>query len=208
MFTIKRELETLLIIIFASFVGIFFVYQKNQNKQFFIAAPVPDYVKNTATPIPTTTPYPVIQTATEKSSDGTMLVTMEAESNRDMTKTYTFFLTSTADNVRLQFFSKTILEGNSFSLPFNTFSPKNKYLFIVEKNQDKTHYLVFNSTGKPFTDGQAYLDIAPLFEEHSPNLTLNNVTGWASETLLILQTSGPSFWFELPNHFIQLSTKF
>lgn len=199
MFTIRRELETLLIILLTSFAGIFFVYQKNQNKQFYIASPLPDYVKNVATPIPTTT---------EISSDGTMRITMKTESNRDLTKTYSFFVTSTTDNNQQQFFSKTIPEGNSFSLPFNTFSPKNKYLFIIEKSSDKTHYLVFNSAGKPFTNGETYIDITPLFEARSPDLVLKNVTGWASETLLILQTSGPSFWFEIPGHFIQLSTKF
>lgn len=208
MFTLKHELETLLIIVFASFVGIFFVFQNHHKKQLSVATSMPEFLKSVAAPI-SITPTPVIQTASEISSDGTMQITMKTESNRNFTNTYSFSVSLKSDNNQSQLiFSKTVDAGTSFSIPFNTFSPQNKYLFLKQDDKDKTRYLVFNSSGKPFADGQEYLDITPLFEKHSPDLTLKNVTGWASETLLILQTSGPSFWFEIPSHFIQLSTKF
>jgi len=195
MYTIKHNLVALLTIIFTGVVGTYLVYQNSSSPT------VPSFVKAAAS-------EPEVKTDSQISSDGIYEIVMQTTINKDKTKTYIFNVTSKADNSTQTILTQTVPEGDSFSIPFNTFSPKDKYLFLIQTIQGKNHYLVFNSSGKVFTENQTSIDITPLFEKEKPDLVLKNVTGWASETVLICQTSGPSFWFELPGHFIQLSTRF
>lgn len=190
-----KHFDTFLIILLAGLVGIFFFSQNSATPA------IPDFVKATA-------PEPEFTTTSQLSSDGTHELTMKTKDNKDKTTTYLFTVVLKSDNTSQTIFNQTVSAETTFSIPFNTFSPNNKYLFIKQTENGKDHYLVFNSSGKDFADNQTSIDITPLFEKQKPNLTLKNVTGWASETLIIVQTSGPSFWFEMPNHFIQLSTKF
>lgn len=195
MSTLKHNLVSFLTIIFTGMVAFLLVYQNSTSPT------IPDFVKATA-------PEPEFTTTSQLSSDGTYELTMKTKNNKDKTITYLFTVVLKSDNTSQIIFNQTVSAETTFSIPFNTFSPNNKYLFIKQTENSKTHYLVFNSSDKDFADNQTSIDITPLFEKQKPDLVLNNVTGWASETLIIVQTSGPSFWFEMPNHFIQLSTKF
>ncbi len=112
-------------------------------------------------------------------------------------------------------YTKTTTKDDIFAIPFNSWSPDNKYVFLKETNGNTTSFLVLNSSGVPFKDGSQYINISDNFTQKLNNYKLDDITGWAAGTLLVLNTNkidgekGPSFWFDLTSStFIQLSNRF
>ncbi len=111
-------------------------------------------------------------------------------------------------------YTKTLAGGGSLSIPFNTWSPDKKYVFLKEDGE-KSNYYVFSASGKTFADGVSYLNVGEVFGKKVEEFKLLEATGWASPTLLVVNTTtqtgenGPSFWFDITNQsFIRLSSKF
>lgn len=130
-----------------------------------------------------------------KSPDGKDTLNVKEEKNKENI-TYTFTTSK-------QIFTKTVPTGTVISVPFNTFSPDNKYIFLQEGN---TYFV-------PLKD--EILDINALFLEKHPEYKITDVTGWGGMTLIVVNTDkvsggqGPSFWFDVTNQsFIRLSTRF
>lgn len=100
--------------------------------------------------------------------------------------------------------------NEEFKIPFNTWSPDLFYFFLETENE----YYVFQSSGELFPSGEQYVTVKSLFEENSGNYTIDEVTGWADNTLLVLNTHSDSgekvsFWFDVPSRsFIQLGNYF
>lgn len=170
-----------------------------------------------ATPTPVEPTTIVIGTATSMDGKATVVLQRTADRESGM-QTYAFI----ANNSSSPLFTKTLPPRTSMSLPANSWSPDNKYLFIGEENeQGEKNYFVLKASGEPFTNDQQYLDVGTLFAAKKLKYTLDEATGWASPTLLILTTKkaegpesdrgndgtpGPSFWFEVPSKAImQLS---
>lgn len=103
----------------------------------------------------------------------------------------------------------------SIIVPFNTFSPDNKYIFLKKLSPGSTHYIVLATDGKSFSSESQGLEVTSLFYEKYTDYKITDVTGWASPTLCVINTDkisggeGPSFWFDVSSKsFIQLSTRF
>lgn len=162
----------------------------------------------------TPTPQPNVPQKTEvHSPDGTVKVTLTSQKQDDGTNTYTVMAGKITGDNQKYIFSKTADSQTSIVLPQNAWSPDNKYLFILEKNNDIVSALVFKASGEAFAIGAQYLDVAPLFLEKNKTLEIANVTGWASPTLLYVQTKtesltkGPTFWFDIDSkNFLQLAS--
>jgi hypothetical protein len=160
-------------------------------------------------PLSTPPPVPVVWAAepvTVSSPDGKMSLTMRQE-NGENGVTYVFLKKDEASGIYKQIFTKTEKAGVSLSIPDNTFSPDNKYIFLKEASQSAVSYLVL-------TDAQT-LDVSSLFTAKYQDYVITDATGWAGPTLLILNTDkadggvGPTFWFDVASHsFIQLSNRF
>ena len=94
------------------------------------------------------------------------------------------------------------------SLPFNTWSPNNKYLFIKEVGTSDTSYIVMSASGA------SPANVTEFFAESYPDLKLNDVTGWADGTLLVVNYTSSagkpaSLWFDVTSHhFIPLAVYF
>lgn len=134
---------------------------------------------------------------TQISPDGKELLTLKKEPNKEVT-TYTF------TTVKGAFYSMTIPSNILVSLPFNTWSPDDKYFFIKQDSQ----FIVITPKGES-------INVNEKFVAKYPNLTLTDATGWASNNLLILNSNkadgskNPSIWFEVTSGaFIQLSGRF
>jgi len=218
MVTQKFELELFLIIILATIVSLYIIFQRGQQFQVQAVTPLPS-VFSTPAQIPSAIPspflIPTIKTTSWVSPDGNSQVTLSVKNTQDSSSTYSFYVASPIYNTNSkQIFSKTVDNKSSISTPFNTFSPDNNYIFLTDNEPDMTHYLVFNATGQPFANGQQYLDVSELFRQYTSSYSLYQVTGWASNTLLVIETSvnnasGPSFWFDVTNgSFIRLATQF
>ena len=114
---------------------------------------------------------------------------------------------------------KLIFEKNGkfnidWKIPYNTWSPDNAYFFIEEISAAKSDYYVFSAVGDLFSSGVQFININGLFMQKFPDYIIEEVTGWASPTLLIVNTKSKenketSFWFDVQSQdFIQLSTYF
>jgi hypothetical protein len=142
------------------------------------------------------------------SPDGKMTLVMNEKKGSE-TSLWTF---SVADD---QIFKEALPVGVQLSVPLNTFSPDNKYVFLKKESSGLTSYLVLITNGKSISENSQALEFTPLFYEKYPDFKITEVTGWAAPNLLIINTNkldgeeGPSFWFELPaKSFIQLSNRF
>ena len=114
----------------------------------------------------------------------------------------------------LMLMTKRLEPEEELLVPFNAWSPDNKYFFLERKIAGESEFWVMKATGEPFVEGGIYRVIAEPFTLAYPELTLVSVTGWASPTLLIINAKSEnepkiSFWYEVPSkQFIRLSSYF
>ncbi len=146
------------------------------------------------------------------SPDGKMKIVMKISNQSDGSKLYSFYVSALSGENQKLLFSKTV-ENGSMTLPLNSFSPDDKYVFLREDDSNSFTFLVFKANGDSFSDGQNYLDVATLFIQKKVQYVFKDVTGWDDPTLLHVTTStgntkGPSFWFDIDSRsFIQLATR-
>lgn len=185
---------------------IFFVVRQERTVPSSVIVP-----EDLLTPTPT---YPPMQESVVVSPNGKAVLTMKQQDS-SQGKTYSFFATTKEDASPSAIFSKTVDYTNSIQVPFNTWSPDNKYLFLKENIGSASAYYVIQSSGALFDSDKPALDVDSLFLAKFTEYDIEEITGWASETLLIVNTknkngnTGPSFWFEIPSRaFIRLSTRF
>ncbi len=155
---------------------------------------------------------PNIETSSQISPDGTKLLSMQITLNANKTKTIEFTTTDEDNSNRKKIYTAFAKENETYTLPFNAWSPDNKYVFIFKNGQEA---LVFMADGEPILEDKLYLDIPKIFAEKIKEYFYKETTGWASNNLLIVNTvkqdssKGPSFWFEVPSKaIIQLSSQF
>jgi len=148
--------------------------------------------------------------------DGTRKLLMKTITSKNGAVTYIFTTTDWDGNNVAQIYTTTVpgsqIPTEGMTIPFNTWSPDNKYVFLQKNNGDA---LVFDATGQDIAPDQQYFDVAGIFNAAGKKDTYYETTGWASETLLIVNTltpegtKGSSYWFEVPSKaIIQLSTEF
>ena len=147
------------------------------------------------------------------SPDGQKTLEMTEKKEGEQT-TYTVSV-SGVNGVSNVVFNKTYGAGWSISIPYNAFSPDNKYIFLKVSGKGSTGYVVVNSTGSAINQSNQTVEIIGQFEAKEPNYKITDVTGWAAPTLIVINTNksdgsiGPSFWFDLSDlSFISLSTRF
>ena len=213
--TVRRQikLETLSVILIAFAVSSFLVLRNNQEakQQLHLAIPIVADAAQTSV-APTTDPILKIDTASQISPDGTKKLIMKTIPGADGTRTYKFTTTDgKGDNEQMLYKTKA-QESEKLSIPFNTWSPDKKYLFI-QKNTSSG--LVFKATGDPIASPEAFFDVADIFKQKGKKDKITEITGWASPTLLIVNTlseedkKGSSYWLEIPTKaIIQLSGQF
>jgi hypothetical protein len=148
------------------------------------------------------------------SPDGKWSLKMREEKGKE-TATYIFWVINLADSSQEEVLRKTVPLATSISVPLNTFSPDDKYIFLKETDPNGNHYLVMTTSGKPLADGVLVAEISGLFEAKYPEYVISDVTGWGGVGVIVVNTDkreggiGPSFWFEVPSRsFIGLSSRF
>jgi hypothetical protein len=148
------------------------------------------------------------ETTVVSSPDGKVTLTMEEKKGKDA-NIWTFSVGGT------QIMSVTLPAEAVLSIPYNTFSPDNKYIFLKETASGMVSYPVLTTSGAPISKESQNLEISSSFSQKLPNYKITDVTGWAGPTLIVVNTDksaggqGPSFWFDITSHsFIQLSDRF
>lgn len=205
------ELESVFLISIVAAASLFFVVQRNNNyqPQFDIASGVSSMAVSTEA-ISTE-----VIVSSQVSPDGTKKIVMKATRNPDNTLTYDFSVSDGEGANEQYIFTNTVDSSKSMTIPFNTWSPDNKYFFIQENVGNNKNIFVFNTLGSQFEGAEAYLDATDLFKRANTGNNFDEATGWASESLIIINTKkengkkGYSYWFEVPSKsIIQLSTEF
>ena len=220
--TNRHPLEITFLIIISSLFGIFLAFNLNKNKpqlnlstNFPVMAEQSTNLVPTEMIAPTETPAPKITIVSQISSDASVKVELKSTILNDKTQNVTLTTTDSKDENTHVIFTKTLAENQNIILPFNAWSPDNKYFFITQNNPEGAVVSVYKASGDPFSDGKQSLDLTGVFKDHAPNYNFKEATGWASETLIIINTTtqnhevGPSYWFEVPSEaVIQLSSVF
>jgi hypothetical protein len=129
------------------------------------------------------------------SPDGKKTLTMKTQVN-ETSKTYSFY-----SGTEL-LFSKTLMDGK-MSIPLNSWSPDNKYTYVIENVGEEVQYYLLPQQ----------LNISQLFREKNPDYKLQEITGWGGVNLLIVNANDGkndvSMWFDVGTKgFIKLSNRF
>ncbi len=211
MITVRRqlELETVFLITIAAAFSLFFAMKKNYQPQFSIASGMP------SVQVSTEVVSPKITVSSQISPDGTKKVVMKITENSDNTKTYDFSTMDENGSNEKPVFTKTLDLESSMTIPFNTWSPDNKLFFVQGNIGNNKSVFAFRATGAAFSGTEVYFNVTDLFNQKNTGNEFSEATGWASETLIIINTKkpddtkGPSYWFEIPSKaIIPLSTEF
>ena len=214
--THKIELESVILFSLAAGVGVAFALYNGHKPQLpnNISLPVIQSIQNAPTDTPTPPPIPKPQITSQISPDGKKQLTLTTTTNNDLTKTYTFVTTDAGGGNQQQVYTVTYAT-DTMNIPFNTWSPDDKYVFIIHTTTSGTEALVMKADGKPITETESTYNAATIFNAKNNGNSYQETTGWASETLLIINTTtqtgakGPSYWLEIPSKaIIQLSTQF
>ena len=83
---------------------------------------------------------------------------------------------------------QTLAAETTISIPLNTVSPDNKYMFLKQTGPDKTRYLVLTTSGKPLKSGAQTVEFAELFEAKYPEYKITEATGWGGMNLIVFNT--------------------
>jgi hypothetical protein len=176
----------------------------------FVLRPKIQTPTSNASPTPTPLAIPVALAAQPESvtsSDGKMTIDAMKLTDDKGSTAYTFLVTDKDSGIQKGVFTKTEAPGATLSIPANTFSPDDKYVFLKETSTTSTDFFVITSSGT--------LDISGPFAAKYQNYVITDVTGWAAPTLVVINTNkvdgtlGPSFWFDVSSKsFIQLSERF
>jgi len=207
MITLRKNIETFLIILSGTAVALFITVQRNTTTSRFsfssIGMPV------VSTPFPTEAPTGPVVSAMD-SPEGSKTLTVEA-----LDTTYSVFTSIKAEGDKKTIAQREEALGQTLEIPYNTWSPNAAYFFLKEKSADTTDYLVFHSGGSLFSNGESSLSIQKLFQEKVPDYRIEEATGWGDNMLIIvnaISTEGEnraSFWFDVTNQsFIRLGTYF
>lgn len=165
-------------------------------------------------PSPTVS-IPEPKVTSQISPDGTKLLTMTQTVGRDGSKKYEV-VASDSDGSN----QKTIYTGSGsakgdMSIPFNTWSPDDRYVFVNRTDDTGVSAIVMRADGEALTSESQTFDAKALFDSRETGNTYQEATGWASETLVVInsvkQDGGNrlSYWLEVPSAaIIPLSTQF
>jgi len=148
------------------------------------------------------------------SPDGKYTLTLKNVKNTNGF-TQTFFTSSEKDKTPHQIFEYTSNPDAAILIPFNTFSPDNKYIFLKFGNSEKPEYLVLRTDGQNIKGDQKTVEPVSSFAEKYPDFVITEATGWGGNNLIVVNTDdkegniGPSWWFDLSNFsFMKLSNRF
>jgi len=154
------------------------------------------------------------QETTVGSPDGKWALKMKGEKGKENV-VYVFSILSSSDGSQKEIFRKTVPTTSIMSIPVNTFSPDDKYIFLKEMGVGGTGYLVFSVSGAPLVKDTLTVEISGLFADKYPDYKITDVTGWGGVNLIVINTDksdgslGSSFWFDVASRsFIKLSTRF
>lgn len=155
---------------------------------------------------------PLSKLQTVYTPDGTKKIVASGTPVDSTTESYVVTTSDPHGDHRVVLYQTSEEVGTRLILPQNSWSPDNRYVFLIKNKQSVLTVLVFSADGKEFSESTPYINLSTDFEKRLPSLTLRDVTGWDDNQLLHVMTSdktgqrSSSYWFDVPSRsFIQLS---
>ena len=144
----------------------------------------------------------------ELSVDGTMMLTMRQEGQKDRPQTYSFWVKNISgkdkDTTERLIFTKVVRSNEAMAIHHNSWSPNNKYVLLEEKDgSGQIKFFVFKVSGEAFADGEPYMNVEAVFDQKKTGWSLREVTGWDGEALVNITTrgdegkNGPGYWLDM-----------
>lgn len=198
------EIDTIFLVTAAAVLSGIFVWNNNRSS-------LPISFNTSQVTMPLSPISSKVERASQISADGTKNLIMSLTSNTDGTYSYKFVTEDSSGINSKQIFLTTVGAFEKYNLPFNAWSPDNKYLFIYKND---TNALVFRADGEPIAPNEQYIDLESVFKSKNNTNTLKEVTGWADPALVLFNTTDKngqkaSFWLEVPSRaIIPLATQF
>jgi hypothetical protein len=204
------EVESFFLVAMVAAGSLFFAIRSNNHQpQFNIAS------SSSSVPSQAEIVSSKVIISSQISPDGVKKVIMKITENPDNTITHDLSTADINGANEQHIFTKTLGSSKSMTIPFNAWSPDDQYFFIEENAGSNKNTLVFRVDGVRFAGGEIYLDVVGLFNQGNTGYNFDEATGWASESLSIINTKksdggkGPSYWLEIPSKaIIPLSTEF
>lgn len=146
--------------------------------------------------------------------DGSMTLIVENKRSGEDTINQKFSIMS-EDDQTVEIYSFDSLKDQLVSVPYNTFSPDNKFIFLKTITPSGNEYIVMRTDGKFILEESKTVAVIESFNQKFQNLVVTDVTGWGGKNLIVVNTDlkeqgvGPSFWFDVSNlSFIRLASRF
>jgi hypothetical protein len=221
--TYKLELESFVVILAAASLGVGVGYF-TLHRSFFpsgneISLPVvrgeeENSVSSTLVPSPTVS-LPDTKVTSQISPDGAKLLTMSETYREDGSKVYSIVASDSDGGNTHEIYTVSASAGASMSIPFNAWSPDDRYVFVNSNDSKGVGAVVMRADGEPLTSEAKVFDVKGLFDAKGTGNIYQEATGWAASNLIIINTIGQngekglSYWLEVPSSaIIPLSTQF
>ncbi|EKD42956.1 MAG: hypothetical protein ACD_72C00522G0001, partial [uncultured bacterium] len=91
---------------------------------------------------------------------------------------YSFKIFDSQKNSSLLLFDTVADPGQTFVIPFNSWSSDNKYLFIQKNDLNGKDYYVFKADGGLFDDGKKFLEVGEYWKQSKNMDVIDHVSGW------------------------------
>jgi hypothetical protein len=164
---------------------------------------------------PTLKPTPKDEKVIVSSPDGKLNLQMVNEKQQDRSIIQTFTIISGEEEPPVEVYKSLSEDDSLISIPFNAFSPNNKYLFLKYEGGQGPKRIVIRTDGENIKGDEKSVEIEKSFYEKYPDFKITDVTGWGGYSVIVVNTdnkegtTGPSWWFDMSNFsFVRLSTRF
>lgn len=207
----RIEFESFFLFLLAAALGIMFATQANRsspNRTIF-HLPIMEGIQSPSIQLI----QPKVEKFSQFSPDGRKEIDMVVTTNKDSSRTYVLISVDTSSNQPTKLLSVNF-PYESLSIPFNAWSPDDNYVFVNKNTKSGSQALVFRGDGQALASNEPFYNAYEIFTAKQTGNTYNETTGWASETLLIINTTNngsksTSYWLEIPSKaLISLSTQF
>lgn len=148
------------------------------------------------------------------SPDGKFELSLKQSAGKDSTS-YSLNLMDQTSGAGRELLRDSLPNDVSLSIPLNTFSPDDKYVFLKASGFGGLKYFVLDASKTTTISLSDTTDFSTPFAVKYPNYVITEATGWAAPTLIVINvnktdgSTGPSFWYDLLNKsYILLSERF
>lgn len=141
----------------------------------------PDLPVKAAAILPTPTPTPP-SVKSFTAPDGKMILREKEEVTTGGIKK-TFSILTKGESAPLEIYSKVVSESSFLTVPYNTFSPDDKYIFLKEIATRGTNYYIFSTSAKSLTQDSGPLEVSKLFYDKYTDFKITDMTGWGGVDL-------------------------